>query len=477
MAIQRLLILSVFVFLSVLSPGATVTLSGIIKNKQADSIVVSYNNNRLAYYPVTTAAKVDGQGHFSMKLSMPPGAPEFLQAELIHGDHVAELFLKGDDSFFISVDASQFDSSIVYSGRGSDVQNFVAQHTLQRGRINQYTSRIRNYMGLAPQSFSLSIAAEKNVEVVFLENFGKNLPVDFKTFWLAHFTYYNYFFLQQYPMMHTAMELRRFTDTIPDSCYAVIKDVPLTFDDKLLKVPPYLLYLSGIFEARLKAAHFAFPTSDPANAKRFIDSVTTLAYTTLPNESAEYFVAQNLYARIRHQLPEQTKAELEKFRKRWPGSEYLPLLDKQLGITERLAAGAPAPDLELVDDSGRRKKLSDLQGKVVYLSFWSTQCRQCVGEMRADRRIKEVFTNKPVVFAYVCIDEDSSLGQKLVNQFRLSGPFCWTSGGWYSREAQDYGVQGMPAHFLIDREGKFAVQDPPSPAQRTELIVAISRLF
>ncbi|MBX2905035.1 MAG: redoxin family protein [Taibaiella sp.] len=477
MAIFRFLFLSVFVFFSVLSPGATVTLSGIIKNKQADSVVVSYNNNRLAYYPVATAAKIDGQGHFSMKLSMPSAAPQFLQAELLHGDHVTEFFLKDGDSLFFSVDASRFDSSIHYSGQGADVQNFVAQHTLQRGRLNQYTSRIRNYMGLTPTSFSLSVAAEKNAEVIFLENFGERLPGDFKSFWLAHFTYYNYFFLQQYPMMHTAVELRRFTDTIPDSCYAVIKDVPLKFDDKLLSVPPYLLYLSGIFEARLKAAHFAFPTSEPANAERFIDSVTALAYTTLPNGSAEYFVAQNLYARIRHQLVSKTRSELDRFRKHWRESEYLPLLEKQLAITERLAAGAPAPDLVLVNDSGTRMNLSDLRGKVVYLSFWSTQCRQCVGEMRADRRIKDIFTNKPVVFAYVCIDEDSTLGQKLVKQFRLSGPFCWTSGGWYSNEAQDYGVQGMPAHFLIDREGKFAMQDPPAPAQKTELIVAISRLF
>jgi len=456
---------------------AAVKLSGIIKNKQADSVIITYNTNKLAYYPTTSTARIDSRGNFSLELNLPPGVGGYIQAELQHGDHITEVFIKDGDSLVLSVDASRFDSSLNYKGRGSDVQNFVVQHVLARGRLNQYTTRMKNSMALSPALFQKAIAAERTEEVSFLEKNGSGLPKSFKTFWLAHFTYYNYFFLQQYPFMHTAMALRRFTDTIPDSSYAVLRDMPLSFDDNLMNVPPYLLYLSGVFESRLKAAHFAFPVSEPRNARLFIDSVNSLAYTTLPEKSAEYFVAQNLYARVRHQPAEQTKMELEKFKDRWSRSEYLPLIEKQLAITERLAAGQPAPELTLVDDSGQRMQLSDLKGKVVYLSFWSTQCRQCVSEMRADRRIKDVFMNKPVVFAYVSIDEDSTLGQKLVKQFHLSGPFCWTSGGWYSREATEYGVQGMPAHFLIDRDGKFAMQDPPSPAQKTELIVAISRLF
>lgn len=460
-----------------LPASATVKISGLIKNKQTDSLTISYNSNRLAYYPVTSSAVIDATGNFSLTLAMPPLPDEYVQAEIRHGDHITEVFIRDGDSLVLSADGARFDSSLLYSGRGSDVQNFVVRHILARGRLNQYTTRMKNNMGLSPAQFSKAIVSERNAEESFLEKTGGSLPKSFKTFWLAHFTYYNYFFLQQYPFMHTAMMLRRFTDTIPDSCYAVIKDMPSSFDDKMLNVPPYLLYLSGVFESRLKAAHFAFPVSEPRNARAFIDSVNRLAYASLPDKSAEYFVAQNLYARVRNQPTEQTKQELETFKRRWARSEYLPLIEKQLAIAERLTAGQPAPELALVDDSGKRMQLSDLRGKVVYLSFWSTQCRQCVGEMRADRRIKDVFINKPVVFVYVSIDEDSTLGQKLVNQFHLSGPFCWTTGGWYSREAMEYGVQGMPVHFLIDREGNFAMQNPPSPAQKTELIVAISRLF
>lgn len=454
---------------------ASVRIHGVLRNKESDSISISYSSNRLAYYPVEIVMPVDKQGNFSADFRFPAGG--YIQAELKHGNHVAEIFLHDGDSLIIAVDAAHFDSTLKFAGRGAEVQNFVAKHTIARGRLNQYTLRLRNDMGLAPEEFVKAAGAEKKEELSFVDKYGKDLPTAFSTFWKSHYTYYNYFFLEQYPVMHTAMVLRRVTDTIADSTYNILKHLPADFRDEMLNVPPYLLYLAGYFESKLKQAQFAFPLSAPGNAARFIDSVNALAYSSLPDKSAEYFVAQNLYARIRHQGADRNEAELTTFKEKWPSSEYLPLLEKQVAVATRLYPGKPAPDLELVSDSGQRLKLSDLRGKVVYLSFWSTQCRQCVGEMRADRRVKDVFTNKPVVFAYVSIDEDPATAQRLIRQFHISGYFGWTSGGWYAKEALDYGVQGLPARFLIDREGNFALQDPPAPSQKTELIVAISRLY
>jgi peroxiredoxin len=277
--------------------------------------------------------------------------------------------------------------------------------------------------------------------------------------------------------MHEAVRLKRFTDTIPAENYSVVKEMPFAFDDGLLQVPPYLLYLSGVFEVKLKSVQFAHPLSEPSNATRFLDSVNTLAYTSLPGKSAEYFIAQSLYARARSQPIERTRSEFNTFNKKWPASEYMTLLQKQVALAEKMAPGQPAPDIDIILQSGNKVKLSDLKGKVVYLSFWSMQCRQCVGEMRGDKKVKEVFKSKPVEFVYVSIDEDSAAARKLIAQLGIEGGFTWTTGGWYSSEAQQYGVQGMPAHFLIDRDGNFAMQNPPGPAQKTELIVAISKLY
>jgi len=122
-------------------------------------------------------------------------------------------------------------------------------------------------------------------------------------------------------------------------------------------------------------------------------------------------------------------------------------------------------------------KLSELRGKVVYLGFWATWCRQCVGEMIAESKTKEVLKGKPAVFVYISIDTDTATSMKIAAKYKIDGIFHFAKGGWSADEAQQYGLQGMPAYFLIDKEGNIAVQSPPSPAQSTELIVAISRLL
>lgn len=458
-----------------IAASASVKISGTIRNQESDSISITYNNNRLAYYPISHYAAVGANGAFSFRFDFPEGA--YIQAELHHGSHIAEIFLHDGDSLVLTADARHFDSSLKFAGRGAAIQNFVAGHTLARGRLNQYTLRLKNSMGLSPQVFSKAIVAEQDAELSYLGKYSAGLAPSFLSFWKSHYIFYNYFFMLQYPSMHTTMLLRRFTDTIPDSAYSILQQVPSAFHDSLLSVPPYLLYLSAYYETKLKATHFSFPLSAPGNSARFIDSVNNLAYDQLPHNSAAYFVAQNLYARIRYQSAERNAQEMARFKSKWPASEYLPLLQNQWDIAQRLAPGQPAPDIDVVSDSGKRMKLSDLRGKVVYLTFWSTQCRQCVGEMRADKRVKDVFSNKPVAFVYVSLDDDSAAAQKLVQQFRISGYFSWTHGNWYAPEATSYGVQGLPARYLIDRDGNFAMQNPPSPTQKTELIVAISRLY
>jgi hypothetical protein len=42
---------------------------------------------------------------------------------------------------------------------------------------------------------------------------------------------------------------------------------------------------------------------------------------------------------------------------------------------------------------------------------------------------------------------------------------------------QLYGVQGLPAYFLIDEEGKFGLQNAPSPMESTQLTLEISKLI
>jgi peroxiredoxin len=145
--------------------------------------------------------------------------------------------------------------------------------------------------------------------------------------------------------------------------------------------------------------------------------------------------------------------------------------------TGGLAPGQPAPDFDVVTPDGKQMKLSDLKGKVVYLGFWAGWCRQCIGEMIAEKKVKELIRNKPLEFVYVSIGNDSAAEQQIAKQYKIDGIFTVAKSGWESKEVGLYGVQGIPAYYLIDEEGNFALQSAPNPTRKVELVLAIEKLF
>ena len=165
------------------------------------------------------------------------------------------------------------------------------------------------------------------------------------------------------------------------------------------------------------------------------------------------------------------------FKKRWPQSTYLPFITKQVTLAETLAPGQPAPDFDIITPDGRQMRLSDLKGKVIYLGFWASWCKQCVGEILKEGKFKELVKNKPLEFVYVSIDNDTAADNNLIAKYKMDGLFTHPAGEWNAKEVQLYGVQSLPAYFLIDEDGKIAMQNPPSPLQSTELILAIEKLF
>lgn len=459
-----------------LSSYAGVKISGTILHPSNDSIQFTFSKSNLAYLPVSVATLPDKNGRFSLQI--PELAGTYTQTEVRYGNHLSELLLSPGDSLHITLDANDFDNSLKYAGRGADIQDFLQNHIRSLGRINQYSLTLRNFLRMDSTAFINAINNELKKEDDFVKHYKKKLPTSFKKYWYAFHEYYNYFFIQQYPVIHEAIRLQRFTDTIPSENFVVLKHMPLKFDDDLISVPSYLLYLTAVFDIRLKAVQYAFPYTDTTNRRVFTDSVYKLAYQILPDKSLEYFTAQNLYAAARIQPIAQTRLRYAQFKTRWPHSEYMELLNTQVTLAERLAPGMPAPNILLNLADGTPHYLSDYSDTVVYLAFWATWCKQCLGEMRQlQKKVIPLFTGKPVKFIFVSLDDDTAAVSKLVEHFDLPGTYAYTKGSWRAAQATTYGVQALPAYYLIDTKGKLAPQNPPSPQFSTELIIAISKLY
>ena len=113
-----------------------------------------------------------------------------------------------------------------------------------------------------------------------------------------------------------------------------------------------------------------------------------------------------------------------------------------------IVAGKPAPDFTLINMNGEEVKLSDYQGKLVYLNFWATWCGYCDQEM-PDLQALNVENDDLVVLA-VNVREDKDTVQPYLDKGGYDFPVLLDEEG---EIATKYLVAGMPTTYFINSEG------------------------
>jgi peroxiredoxin len=123
----------------------------------------------------------------------------------------------------------------------------------------------------------------------------------------------------------------------------------------------------------------------------------------------------------------------------------------QIGEAGIINVGQQAPDFVLKDENGNRLKLSDYQGKLVFLHFWASWCPPCVKEAQDLERLKNVMKDKPFQMLAVSIDVDEDAVHEFDKQYEVTLPAVLDPGQQVARGL--YKITGQPETFLISPKG------------------------
>src|SRR5215813_2690163 len=124
-----------------------------------------------------------------------------------------------------------------------------------------------------------------------------------------------------------------------------------------------------------------------------------------------------------------------------------------------VAEGEQAPDFDARALDGKKLKLSDLRGKVVMLDFMASWCGNCVATLPEIKELYDHFERSKVEIISVSLDGGETTDTTLrdLKDFLAARPVDWPvifdDTGWDNAIARSYGVNRLPAHFVIDREG------------------------
>jgi len=141
----------------------------------------------------------------------------------------------------------------------------------------------------------------------------------------------------------------------------------------------------------------------------------------------------------------------------------------------RVEVGLPVPAYATVSLDGDSVSLAGQRGKVVLLNVWATWCHPCRDEIPELRAIHSRYRDRGLELIGVSVDTDGTdeTIRTFMQDFQMTFPI-WRDPE--ERISAQFLVVGVPATFLIDREGVLRWRKTgPIVPNDTSLITAISR--
>ena len=114
-----------------------------------------------------------------------------------------------------------------------------------------------------------------------------------------------------------------------------------------------------------------------------------------------------------------------------------------LGSTANLSMANSTEQLE--------KKLTELQGQVVYLDFWASWCGPCRKSFPWMNEMQTKYKAQGFTIVSVNVDSEKELADKFLSNNPANFTVIYDPKGKIARQ---FKLKGMPSSYLINKEGK-----------------------
>lgn len=442
---KKYLIFLVFLFISCSKvPNARITFSGNIKNNSEDILKVSnYNSTLKQQIPI------DSLGNFKGLVEVETDGYYFFQ---VGRSYTTVRFKKGQN-VHVSIDASDFFKSIIYSGDLKKENNYNVSKSKLRANLVGDT---KEYFVVPLNDFLPKIEKTRDTLFSLLANSElsqKDTELEKRLI--------KYEYLQTYNNYKKFYNYHKKVDPVlPDDYFDPILGMN-TDDDEIFRYSR--AYRNLIIENFRLSSKIALSKDTSLTIIDFVKN----KISDLKSADIREQIASMLIREIKEEN-ENIDNDYDKIMTLLASDRMKEKLTLRYKSAITTTSGTASVDFNYENFDGGSISLHELRGKLLYIDVWATWCGPCIKEMPALKELVKEYAKKDIEFVSISIDgkNDYDKWKKMVPEKNVGGIQLYDAEGLDSDFMKAFSVSLIPRFMMIDSEGKIITAKAPRPSSK-----------